>query len=216
MLYDEPYHSEIIEGLNLRLVLEPDMDPQDPREEDCNATTMVCLHGRYNLGDEHNYSDVGDFIAGVCNLDVDDLDYTREAHEAALNAAPIVWLPLYLYDHSGITMNTTGFNCPWDSGQVGIVYMTYDQIAEAFAIDRLNPEGWEPNPDTEEKAKAFMRAEVKTYDQYLTNDVYGYIITKPEPDEDGEFEELDSCWGFYGEEAAKEAGHEAAKALHSQ
>ena len=28
----------------------------------------------------------------------------------------MVILPLYLYDHSGITMNTTGFSCPWDSG----------------------------------------------------------------------------------------------------
>ena len=30
-----------------------------------------------------------------------------------------VFLPLYLFDHSGITMNTSGFSCPWDSGQVG-------------------------------------------------------------------------------------------------
>ena len=30
----------------------------------------------------------------------------------------MVILPLYLYDHSGITMNTCGFSCPWDSGQV--------------------------------------------------------------------------------------------------
>ena len=34
----------------------------------------------------------------------------------------MVILPLYLYDHSGITMNTCGFSCPWDSGQVGWIY----------------------------------------------------------------------------------------------
>ena len=28
----------------------------------------------------------------------------------------------FIYDHSGITMNTTGFSCPWDSGQVGWIY----------------------------------------------------------------------------------------------
>ena len=31
----------------------------------------------------------------------------------------VVILPLYLHDHSGLTMNTSGFHCPWDSGQVG-------------------------------------------------------------------------------------------------
>jgi len=33
-----------------------------------------------------------------------------------------VILPLYLYDHGGITMSTGAFSCPWDSGQVGWIY----------------------------------------------------------------------------------------------
>lgn len=33
-----------------------------------------------------------------------------------------VILPLYLYDHSGLTMNTTGFSCGWDSSVVGFIY----------------------------------------------------------------------------------------------
>lgn len=216
MPYNEPYHSEILEGLNLRLVLELDTDPQNPRKEFDNAATMVCFHQRYDLGDDHDYSEPASAVASICGIDDDDLERDDEDISAALNKAPILWLPLYLYDHSGITMNTTGFSCSWDSGQVGIIYMTYEAIAEAFMIERLNPEGWEPNDETREKALSLMRSEVETYDQYLTNDVYGYIITKPEPDDDGEFEELESCWGFYGEEAAKEEGHEAAKALHPE
>lgn len=43
-------------------------------------------------------------------------------------------------------------------------------------------------------AEKYLKSEVETYDQYLTGDVYGYVI------EDKEGEELDSCWGFYGEE----------------
>lgn len=41
-------------------------------------------------------------------------------------------LPLYLYDHSGITMNTTGFSCPWDSGQVGWIYASKEDALKEF------------------------------------------------------------------------------------
>ena len=41
-------------------------------------------------------------------------------------------LPLYLYDHSGITMSISPFSCPWDSGQVGWIYCTPDAISKNF------------------------------------------------------------------------------------
>ena len=37
-----------------------------------------------------------------------------------------------------------------------------------------------------------IRGEVAEYDQYLTGQVYGYVIE----DEDGDH--VDSCWGFIG------------------
>ena len=55
-----------------------------------------------------------------------------------------------------------------------------------------------------------INAEVETYDQYLRNDVYGYKLTKKVIELDicphcGEVineyeveEDVDSCWGFYG------------------
>ena len=48
-----------------------------------------------------------------------------------------------------------------------------------------------------ERVKQYLINEVETYDQFLTGDVYGYIIT--ELDEDEEYD-IDSCWGFYGED----------------
>ena len=41
-----------------------------------------------------------------------------------------VILPLYLYDHSGITISTRPFSCPWDSGQVGWIYASKDTFRE--------------------------------------------------------------------------------------
>lgn len=59
-------------------------------------------------------------------------------------ALEYVLLPLYLYDHSGITMKTSGFSCPWDSGQVGFIYASKDTFkketgyleSELFSTDK--------------------------------------------------------------------------------
>lgn len=127
------------------LVIQPDDDPLNPREDD-NFGKMVCFHRRYHLGDHHNYIDKDDFLRDLYLKTVGDdergahryeraLDlmnykikapfgspaYEREVDERLMKviSQKFLMLPLYLYDHSGITMNTTGFSCPWDSGQVG-------------------------------------------------------------------------------------------------
>lgn len=110
----------------------------------------------------------------------------------------IILLPLYLYDHSGITMSTSSFSCPWDSGQVGYIYMT---------MERARKEWSGTDEEIRTKALACLEAEVKVYDDYLTGEVYGYVI------EDDEGEEVESCWGFYGEEDAQQSGQEALKYL---
>jgi len=55
-----------------------------------------------------------------------------------------VILPLYLYDHGGITMSTNPFSCPWDDGgQVGWIYASKQKFidetgyseAELFSTD---------------------------------------------------------------------------------
>ena len=48
---------------------------------------------------------------------------------------------------------------------------------------------------------------VKLYEQWANGDVWGFIV------EDGDGNELDSCWGFYGSDAAVEAGKESADNL---
>lgn len=89
-------------------------------------------------------------------------------------------LPLYLYDHSGITMCTSFFSCTWDSGRVGSIYISKAKAAQ---------EGWK----TPEQAYEAMRAEVEEYDHYLTDQCYGYVV------EDADGEQLGSCCGFLGD-----------------
>ncbi|MFA5375934.1 MAG: hypothetical protein WC455_09345 [Dehalococcoidia bacterium] len=113
----------------------------------------------------------------------------------------IVILPLYLYDHSGITMSTGRFSCPWDSGQVGFIYCTKETIRKELSRPQPLKKGQErqdykPIKNVTKKdlahAEEYLRREVKTYDQYLTGDVYGFVI------EGLDDEEGNSCWGFFG------------------
>ncbi len=76
-----------------------------------------------------------------------------------------VILPLYLYDHSGITMNTTGFSCPWDSGQVGWVFVSKKKVREEYGVKRITE-------SLVEKVTEILKGEVKTYDMYLTGELY--------------------------------------------
>ena len=88
----------------------PDQSPDSPREWD-NLGTMVCFHKRYDLGDKHDYDE----------NNYDSWDELKEDIIKQENVHTI--LPLYLYDHSGITMNTTGFSCRWDSMRVGFIFV---------------------------------------------------------------------------------------------
>ena len=164
----------------------PEDSPSSPREWD-NLGTMVCFHRRYTLGDKHDYS-------------FRDYNSWDEMEKAIIKNENVgVILPLYLYDHSGITMNTTGFSCGWDSGQVGFIYISKEKILKEYG-------GKIVTKKLKERVEGYLKSEVNTYDQYLTGDVYGYKVFKLETCDKGceHREEIDSCWGYYGEDSCME------------
>lgn len=133
----------------------PDFTPENPREW-CNLGTLAI---RNHAGDEEPDPD----------FDLSDC----------------IWLPVYRYEHSGIAFNTTGFHCPWDSGQTGYIYVTKADVRKEYGWKRITAE-------RAEKIKSYLRNEVETYSQWANGEVYGFIT------KDAEGEEIDSCWGFYG------------------
>ncbi len=180
-------HREEYKGFIIEI--RPDQDPMNPREDCDNLGTMVCFHRRYTLGDKHQ----------IRHEDYAGWDQMREqAIEGDLKA--VVVLPLYLYDHGGITMRTGSFGDRWDSGCVGFIYTTEADILKWYGKKKMTPA-------LLKKAEACLEAEVKVYDQFLTGDIYGYTIL----DEEGEDPDYatygsNSCWGYFGEdECLKEA-----------
>lgn len=144
--------------------IEPDNYPESPREWD-NLGTIIHWHKRYNLGD---------------------ISVNRE--EIAEYLKDSVYLPVYLYDHSGITISTGRFSCPWDSGLVGFIFVKREKILENYGKKRLTK-------SLRKRVLEILEGEIEIFDQYLTGDVYGYIIEGDGIDE--------SCWGFYGVEDCK-------------
>ena len=167
-----------------------DNDPDSPRNWD-NLGTMVCWHNRCNLGDKKDNANISvkGFLAELAVYTDDNEDWYYKKIDELLHKARkrAAILPLYLYDHSGITMSTRPFGCQWDSGQVGYIYATHEAIKNELGLKRLSKKA-------KQKATSILINEVEVYDQYLTGDVYGYIITDKD---DNEIEE-GSCWGFFG------------------
>jgi len=189
------------------ITLHRDPDPSNPREEDTFGH-MACWHRRYTLGDTHPFHSPEQFdeCLAIVENSGDDVQlngitspdsFLEEAQGTPTpkpslehfvdqldpdGATKVVSLSLYLYDHSGITMRTRPFDCSWDSGQVGYIYVDRAAILREYGGIRLTPA-------LEQQAIQRLKSEVQAYSTYIEGDIVGYQITKG-----GEV--LDSCWGF--------------------
>lgn len=154
-------------------------EPENPRNWD-NLGTMICKNKRYDLSDNINSKEFFDRHGDDINSWNDIKNILIKEYNAK------IILPLYLYNHSGITINTTGFSCRWDSGQVGFVYITSDRIKKEYGVKRISKK-------LIKKIEGYLNNEVETYNNYLIGEVYGYVLKDKITGE-----EIDSCWGFYG------------------
>ena len=163
----------IIENEKYKLEIFDDLNPCSPREFD-NLGTMVCFHRRYNLGDETELKS-SDFSSW------EELESYLYKEENALIA-----IPVFMYDHSGLWINTTGFSCPWDSGQVGYIYISKEKVRREYSCKRISKK-------LKNMIREILCSEVDLYNDYLCGNVYGFTLTDKE-----NAEEIDSSCGFYG------------------
>ena len=160
--------------------------PMNPREWD-NLGTMAYKHRNYKLGEEQ-ISDPIEWLEDKMDIPNTFKSTNERLHELEKRFfEEYIALPLYLYDHSGITMATTPFGCRWDSGKVGYIYMTKEKAREEYGYKLITKA-------RREKLLSYLKGEVETFDQYIRGDVYMFKV------EDEEGEEIDSCGGFYGQD----------------
>lgn len=150
--------------------------PDDPREWE-NLGTMVCFHGKYRLGDNHD-------------IDYHDYNSWQELKKVVMKkyGKPAICFPLYMMDHSGLTIKTTPFGGMYgyfDSGQIGWIMVTAEKGREYFQTKRFTKK-------YREKAIKVLLDEIETYNSYINGEVYCY-----ETYDRVTGNHIDSCCGFY-------------------
>lgn len=155
-------------GYTARIEYDMDGSSSDPREND-NLGTIIGWHRRYNLGDENGLK-----------LDMDPREF-----EAALQRERAIYLPVFMYEHSGVALSTGSFGDPWDSGQVGFIYADRAKVLKEYSAKIVTKA-------VRDKALQVLKYEIEEYGKWLNGEVYGYVI------EDAEGNDVDSCWGFIG------------------
>lgn len=164
-----------------------DVDAENPRTAWDNLGTFAYKHSRYRLGEEE-ISEPIEWLEEKLGLQ-NKYEYSNERLEELEQKfyAKFIAEPVYIYDHSGISLSTSPFGCRWDSGKVGYIYVERSKAREEFGWKRITKA-------REEQVVKYLQGEIKTQNQYVSGDVYWFTI------EDEEGNTVDSCGGFYGDD----------------
>ncbi|MEF3304187.1 hypothetical protein [Paenibacillus sp. GYB003] len=191
------------------LKIEQDFDALHPRRENDNLGTMICWHRRYHLGDEHRFAEPREFMESLADgFEIKRIEERSDKDLFEQVARHAIILPIYAYEHGAITIRTAPFSCPWDSGQVGWIYISKKKAREEFGKLTQSRVSYIEN---------LLKAEVQEYDDYLQGNVFGFTLYSVEAElreylseagtdvYDLSFDEwspflkkMDSCWGFIG------------------
>jgi hypothetical protein len=158
---EEPVYTEERHGLRIEIV--PDFDPQQPIEDDDDNVALVAFHRDF-------WIERKGFEKEICaEMYVDPKHSLRKLyHVFAIEA--------YIHGGVAIALSSEG-NFPdrrWDvSNPVGFIFIAKKE--------------WR----THAKAEKYARGLIESYNDYLSGNVYGFIV-----DPDGVNE---SVWGYYGD-----------------
>ena len=193
------------DGRKLRLVIEQDEFPEDPRSWD-NLETMLCCHREYHLGDCNSNKETEEQLAEICRKygksdeEIDEMTFAEEV-QFILDQDDVCGLPLWLYDHSGISISTERI-CQWDSSFVGLIFVEKDFFIEHTCV--TNEENWK------KEARGMLEDKIEVYNYFLQGNVYAWTLYEPvvvikqsmdgkelsrKIDEEGKI--VDSMSGFY-------------------
>lgn len=177
-------------GGKYKIEVAQDETPENPRNWD-NVCHIISLRGNWDIGDKGLSFDRDE---GLQKLG--ELSKLEERGEIAMK-------PVYMYDHSGQTISLSDFGDRWDSGICGYIYVSKEEAFKKYG--GITEENWK------EVAYEHMEGEIGVYDQYIKGEVYGFqtyemhTVQHKDMNTDAvwfthEWEEIDSCWGFYGTE----------------
>lgn len=92
-----------------------------------------------------------------------------------------------MYDHSGCSYSTVPFSCKWDSGVIGVIYVTREKALQFSGGSRMTKA-------VRERVLSALKGEIETYNQWANGGVLQYSLER-------EGKEVEYCGGFYSLEA---------------
>jgi hypothetical protein len=157
---------------------------ENPREYSEHSSRFYTFERSYFSPDSHNYSSVGEWADDLgVELGNEPDDLIKSMKDKGYIA-----LPVWRFEHSGVSYSASLNNpyfCPWDSGMVGIIYMSYTDIRKEYGVSRVDVK-------TIEKVRKNLALQVKEYSYYANGEVYLYELY------DNNGESIEISGPFYG------------------
>ena len=124
-----------------------------------------------------------DYRSRIDSTTASDFAKEADAHELfmASFAENDVVLPVYKYEHSGVALSTQPFTCSWDSGQIGIIAMSADEVRKRYNVKRISKK-------LRQRVERELSAEIALLSQWADGEVYEFCVYH--------WDKNDCCYGL--------------------
>lgn len=158
------------------------------------GAVFLYKNDRYDFVGENIHGDVVEYLLDMANFSEKQIELLDRKFDGIHNNEALeylvgrifgeLFLNVYMYDHSGVSISTSSFGCSWDSGMLGIIgIVDKDKFRKSFPTKRINTK----------KALNRLDSWIEEINHYLIGNCWGFIIE----DENGDV--VDSCGGFVGD-----------------
>lgn len=147
--------------------------------DECNLGTFVAFHKCYKIGTTQDAYKNENYNS-----------WSELEKDIIKNEKPVVILPVFMYDHSGLSFKIGSFqgmlpqgHAEFDSGQVGYIFVSREKAVKEYGCKRFSKKQVEIITNV-------LKGEIEEYTSWVNGYIYWYRIE----DDAGEY--IDSCGGY--------------------
>lgn len=173
MIYDDRIKA-LEEQHGVKIEILSSYDVENPRNFGQDSVLVTALNRHHIIGDNCRDADLPLGCPSIEDA------FHEHLKQNKLGINNVIYLPVYAYLHGFMTIATTPYECRFDSGQAGYIYLIKKDARERLGVKKLSKE----NKDTIYQQLA---EEIALLDSYICNEVFTFTIDGEYPDETGEF-----------------------------